>query len=151
MKTDPRLKKPLIGWREWVSLPALGVKEIKAKIDTGARSSSLHAVDMKFYKRNGNDYVKFKIHPKQKNTRKVIETHAKVLEYRSIRSSNGHVSKRPIILTDIELHGQKWQIELALSNRDEMGFRMLLGRQSVKKKFLIDADNSYYGKKTKLK
>lgn len=151
MKTASQLKKPLIGWREWVSLPALGVKEVKAKIDTGARTSSLHAIDLKFYKRNGAEYVKFKVLPMQKNTRKVIETHAKIIEHRNIRSSNGQISKRPIILTDIEILGQTWQIELALSNRDEMGFRMLLGRQSFRKKFLIDADNSFYGKKTKLK
>ncbi len=151
MKNLTKYKKPLIGWREWVELPSLGIKEIKAKIDTGARTSSIHAVDMKFYKRGGSEYVKFKVLPKQKNNKSVVETHARVYEYRNIRSSNGQVSRRPIILSDIILLGQKWQIELALSNRDEMGFRMLLGRQSFKKKFLVDANNSFYGKKTKLK
>jgi hypothetical protein len=136
----------IIGWREWVSLPELGIKAIKAKVDTGARSSSLHAFDMTFYKRAGNEYVKFDIHPDQKNTGKSINCHAKILEYRKIKSSNGMSEKRPVILTEIELLDQKWEIEVTLSNRDEMGFRMLVGRASIKDKFLVDSGKSFYSK-----
>ncbi len=136
----------IIGWREWVSLPELGIKAVKAKVDTGARSSSLHAFDMTFYKRAGKEFVKFDIHPEQKNNTKTIQCHARVIEYRKIKSSNGMTEKRPVIMTEIELLDQKWQIEVTLSNRDEMGFRMLVGRASIKDKFLVDSGKSFYSK-----
>ena len=139
--------KSIIGWREWVSLPSLGVKMIKAKVDTGARSSSLHSFDDKFFKRNGKEYVKFKIYPNQRDSKNVVETTARVIEYRNIKSSNGQVSKRPVILTKIELLDQVWETEVTLSNRDEMGFRMLLGRETFRGKMLVDANKSYYSKK----
>ena len=109
-------EKLVIGWREWVALPDLDIKLIKAKIDTGARSSSLHATEIKLYIRGGKEFVKFKVHPEQRNSKKVINASSKVLEYRKVKSSNGITEKRPVILTEIELMGQKWPIELTLTN-----------------------------------
>jgi len=140
-------EKKVIGWREWVSLPRFGVKRIKAKIDSGARSSSLHAFNLDFFKKKGRDFVRFEVHPLQKNDRKSIKVEAEVVEYRNVKSSNGQVSRRPVVLTEIELLGERWLIELTLSNRDEMSFRMLLGRESFRKRFLLDAGNSYFGDK----
>ena len=143
------VKKPLptIGWREWIDLPALGIKRIKAKVDTGARSSSLHAFDLEEFTRRGKTWVRFQVHPVQRNNKKTIEVEAPVLEYRSIRSSSGKAALRPVIVTDIELMGMTWPVELTLANRDAMGFRMLLGREAVRRRFLIDPGKSYFGGK----
>jgi len=135
----------VIGWREWVALPELGVARIKAKVDTGARSSSLHAFDLENFRRDGEDWVRFGIHPVQRNSRVTIEAEAAVLEYRSVRSSSGKATRRPVILTQLELLGQSWKVELTLANRDEMGFRMLLGREAFRNRFMVDAGSSYYG------
>ena len=134
-----------IGWREWVALPDLGIGQIKAKIDTGARSSSLHAFDVKLFERDGQQFVRFKVHPKQRNAKETVLAEYPVLEFRPVKSSSGHASTRPVILTPVEALGKRWMIELTLANRDQMGFRMLLGREAVRKRFLVDAGNSYYG------
>jgi len=128
-----------------VALPELGVARIKAKVDTGARSSSLHAFDLENFRRDGEDWVRFGIHPVQRNSRVTIEAEAAVLEYRSVRSSSGKATRRPVILTQLELLGQSWKVELTLANRDEMGFRMLLGREAFRNRFMVDAGSSYYG------
>ena len=138
---------PIIGWREWVDLPDLGVKNIKAKIDTGARSSSLHAFNITIFKQGQEKWAQFQVNPVQRKTDNPVTVEAKILEFRSIRSSNGISVMRPVIVTNIKLHGNIWPIELTLSNRDEMGFRMLLGREAVRGKFLVDAGGSFlFGK-----
>lgn len=139
----------VIGWREWVALPDLGITSIKAKVDTGARSSSLHAFDVEPFVKGGEDWVRFRVHPAQRNTKKTVKTEAKVLEMRSVRSSSGKASIRPVIVTNVTLLDETWPVELTLANRDEMGFRMLLGREAFRKKFLVDAGNSFYGGKPK--
>lgn len=144
----------VIGWREWVSLPELEVKQIKAKVDSGARTSSIHAFDMETYKRGKSEFVKFVVHPLQRSGDKEIVCRAKVHEYRKVKSSNGATELRPVILTPITLMGETWEVEMTLTNRDEMGFRMLLGRESIRRKFLIDTGKSYLGtpkKKKKVK
>lgn len=140
-------KKPLaiIGWREWTGLPDLGIEKVKAKIDTGARSSSLHAFDIKTIDQDGKTYVRFRVHPLQRNSRETVECRAEVLEYRLIRSSTGHAQKRPVIVTTIHVLGETWPIELTLANRVEMGFRMLLGREAVRGRFMVDSGKSFYG------
>jgi len=145
MPKKPKPPMPTIGWREWVGLPDLGIETIKAKVDTGARSSSLHAYDLEKFQRGNEDWVHFKIHPLQRNTRKIVEAEAKILEYRSVRSSSGKAAVRPVIITRISLLGVTWPVELTLANRDEMGFRRLLGREAFRKRFLVDAGKSYYG------
>ena len=141
-KAQP-VKLPIIGWREWVQLPQLGISKIKAKIDTGARSSSLHAYDLKYEDRDGQQWVRFKVHPRQKSTSEVISAEAPVLEFRKVRSSNGQVTRRPVILSDVNMLGAVWQIELTLANRDAMGFRMLLGREAYRGRLLVDSGASY--------
>jgi hypothetical protein len=133
----------IIGWREWVSLPNLGIGEIKAKIDTGARSSSLHAFDIHTLDFQGKQKVRFKLHPIQRNTINTVSLEVDLIEYRTVRNSGGHTELRPVILTDIQLMGKQWLIELTLTNRDVMGFRMLLGRQAIKGRFLIDCHQSF--------
>ena len=132
-----------IGWREWVALPDLGVTRIKAKIDTGARSSALHAFDLEHFRRRGHDMVRFAIHTLQRSSKRVIVAEAEMMDERIVRSSNGVHALRPVILTRVELLGESWPIEMTLASRDEMGFRMLLGRQAVRGRFLIDPGRSY--------
>lgn len=136
---------PLIGWREWIVLPELGITQVKAKIDTGARSSVLHAFDIKIFERQGKTKVRFKVHPTQRDTINTVIAEADLLEKRAVRNSGGHTELRPVILTDIELMGLRWPIELTLTNRDVMGFRMLLGRQAIRERFVVHSGCSYLG------
>ena len=133
--------KPVIGWREWVGLPELGVDWVKAKVDTGARSSSLHAWDIAV----DGDVVRFSVHPVQDDDDVVVQAEAQLVEHRDVRSSNGDVEVRPVIRTVAVLRGEDIPIELTLSRRDEMGFRMLLGRSAVRRRFLVDPGRSFLG------
>ena len=142
---------PVIGWREWVGLPELGIKAIKVKVDSGARSSSIHAFDLKTFDRDGVRWVRFKVHPIQRSRDNVVVVEAMVLEFRSVRSSSGIAKMRPVILTNVELLGTIWPVELTLASRDEMGFRMLLGREAFRGRFLVDGGKSYYGGRIKRK
>lgn len=142
---------PVIGWREWVALPALGITTIKVKVDSGARSSSLHAFDVKTFDREGMQWVRFKVHPLQRSREKIVVVEALVLEYRSVKSSSGIAKMRPVIITQVELLGERWPVELTLASRDNMGFRMLLGREAFRGKFLVDGGRSYYGGRPKRK
>ena len=133
----------IIGWREIIALPKLGIPEIKAKIDTGARSSALHAFNIQNFTQDGQEMVRFQVHPYQKDTHQTITATAELLEYREVKNSGGHIQNRPVIQTVVELGGKQWEIELTLTNRDLMGFRMLLGRQAVRSHFLVDARRSF--------
>lgn len=141
--------KPLVGWREELSIPALGVKKIRAKVDTGARTSALHVTDLKLKKRGKTLFAYFKIHPKQKSKFPIIETKSKVIEFRRVTSSNGISSERPVIMVEIVLGQVKTPIELTLVNRDMMGFRMLLGRTAIKGKYYVDPGKSFLQSKKK--
>lgn len=134
---------PVIGWREWLVLPDLGVDAVKAKIDTGARSSTLHAFDLERFERHGEPWVRFVVHPVQRSTRETVTAEALLLDERHVRNSGGKQQLRPVILTTVDLAGDRWPIELTLTNRDEMGFRMLLGRQAVRNRFVVDAGRSF--------
>jgi hypothetical protein len=138
------------GWREWVSLPDLSVPVIKAKLDTGARTSALHAFDLEIVKRGGVEYADFEVHPDQDSTRGSVRAVARIEDWRRVRSSNGQTQLRPLIHTTIELLGERWEIDLTLTNRDEMGFRLLLGRQALKRRLLVDSGTSYLGGKRRL-
>ncbi len=142
-----KIDLPVIGWREWVGLPDFGIKKIKAKVDSGARSSSLHAFDIEFFTKADEEWVRFKVHPVQRRSNSVVEMEGKLLDSRAVRSSSGKSDLRPVIETNITLLGQTWPVELTLANRDQMGFRMLLGRQAFRNRFLIDAGRSYFGGK----
>lgn len=140
-----------IGWREWVALPDLEIDRIKVKVDTGARSSALHASQVETFRRGRRDWVRFQVHPLQRDSRHTVEAEAPLLEWRRVKDSGGSVTKRPVILTPIRLLDEVWEIELTLVARDEMGFRMLLGRQAVRDRFVVDPGRSYFGGKPKLK
>jgi len=139
----------IIGWRERVALPDLGISQIKAKIDTGARSSALHAFDVETFLRDGKTMVRFKVHPYQRDTHRTVSAEAELIDQRQVRNSGGHAQLRPVIQTMVELNGERWLIELTLTNRDVMGFRMLLGRQAVRKRFLVDAGRSFVQSSTR--
>lgn len=143
--------KQIIGWREWVCLPGLQVKNIKAKVDTGARTSSMHAFDVTLFKKGKKNFVKFYVHPEQRSTKSTKLLTAEVLEFRKIKSSNGQTELRPVIMTTLNIMEQSYEIELTLTNRDEMGFRMLLGRESLRGRFLVDSGKSFFNGKPKKK
>lgn len=134
---------PRVGWREWVGLPDLDITRIKAKVDTGARSSSLHAYDIEVFSRGQRDFVRFTVHPVQRETKTTVRCVAELHEHRHVKSSSGHREYRPIIRTVVELGGERWPIDLTLTTRDAMGFRMLLGREAIRKRFLVDPGRSY--------
>jgi hypothetical protein len=142
---------PVIGWREWVGLPDLGITSIKVKVDTGARSSSLHTFALQEFERDGVTWARFQVHPVQRTKQGAVDVEAEVLEFRSVRSSSGKAALRPVIVTRVALLGSTWPIELTLAYREEMGFRMLLGREAFRGRFLIDAEKSYYGGKPQRK
>lgn len=141
--------KVVVGWREWVGLPQAGVEWMKAKIDTGARSSSIHAFDLEAYLRDGADWVRFSIHPWQRSDDDVAEVSLPVLDTREVRSSNGQVEKRYAVAMDVTLAGRTITTVMTLSNRDEMGFRMLVGREALERGFLVDSSLSYAGGRPK--
>ncbi|MDJ0599686.1 MAG: ATP-dependent zinc protease [Crocosphaera sp.] len=141
----------IIGWREWLDLPELGITEIKAKIDTGARSSALHAFHIKEIEKDGQRMVQFQVHPYQKDKETTVNCEANLLEWRNVKDSGGHKQYRPVILTPVEIGGQNWNIELTLTNRDVMGFRMLLGREGVRHRFLVHPGDSFLLSKSKQK
>jgi hypothetical protein len=143
MNSENAEKIPVIGWREWIKLPDLGITGIKAKIDTGARSSSLHAVDVETFRRGNKTFVRFQVHPLQRTSSKTIEAEAEVFEFRRVRSSSGHTTLRPVIVTTLEVLERTWPIEVTLADRAEMGFRMLLGREAVRGRLLVDPGRSY--------
>lgn len=133
----------VIGWREWVGLPGLNVRRLKAKIDTGARSSSLHAFDVETYEQDGIERVRFSIHPAQNRDDIFVNADVPILERRHVKSSNGEVSERIVIRTELLLQHQRMQVDLTLANRDAMGFRMLVGREAIRTRFLVDSGGSF--------
>ena len=140
---DPERGTPLLGWREWLMLPDLGIPAIKAKVDTGARSSALHAFDVETFQDGQRQMVRFKVHPLQRDVETTVAASAEVVDHRSVRSSHGEESLRPVIVTTVELLGQRFEVELTLVRRDAMGFRMLLGRQAIRGRFVVNPGCSY--------
>lgn len=137
----------LVGWREWVAFPDLGIDRIKAKMDTGARSSALHAHEIRYVRRGGKRWVRFKVYPIQKDDRTFVEARGEWIEERKVRSSFGRVEVRPVIRTDLLLGGERWPIEVTLTRRDAMGFRLLLGRQALKGRCRVDPGASFLTRK----
>ena len=135
----------IVGWREWVRLPNLGIRRIKAKVDTGARSSSLHVFDLEEYVQDGQAFVRFGMHPRQRNTAFTVEASAPIFDKREVKSSTGESTLRHVIRTSVLLLGREIEIDLTLTNRDQMGFRMLLGREAIRNRFLVDSGRSYLG------
>lgn len=147
--SDRRSSRPpgalVIGWREWIALPELGVDAIKVKTDTGARTSALHADDVERFTSRGRPMLTFVVHPIQRDTTREVRCEAEMVDERWIRSSHGHEQLRPVIRTAIEIRGVRWEIEATLTRRDVMGFRMLLGREAMRGHLLVDPGRSYLG------
>jgi hypothetical protein len=143
MDIKHKKEKTIIGWREWVSLPELGIENIKAKVDTGARTSALHAFDLDVINKNGKRTVKFKMHPLQDNNEYVVECQADVIDERNVTDSGGHKERRLVIKTMVEIGDKRLPIEMTLTDRDTMKFRMLLGRTSLKRNFVVEPGKSY--------
>jgi hypothetical protein len=139
-----RTETPLviIGWREWISLPELGIVRVKAKIDTGARSSSLHTYEIEPFQVDGRPFVRFKVHPIQRHDEFSVTCQAPVHDIRPVRSSSGEVSERFVIQTLVRWMGESWTVDLTLFNRAEMGFRMLIGREAIRGRMLVDPGRS---------
>ncbi len=150
IKIMKKMKKyPIVGWREWVSLPGLGIEKIKAKIDTGARTSALHAFSLQPFTDDGKEKIRFDIHPLQHNTEKVITCVADVVDKRMVTDSGGHEEERFVIETPITIAGQTWLIEITLTERENMLFRMLLGRSALRKHFIVNPARSFVTTKVK--
>ncbi len=132
-----------LGWREWVSLPDLGLPHIKAKVDTGARTSALHAFALKTYTANGEERVEFKMHPIQKDNDTVVVCDAAVIDKRVVTDSGGHKEERLVIRTTLQIAEHAWPIEATLTARDDMLFRMLVGRTAMKGRAVVNPGRSY--------
>lgn len=135
----------LTGWREWVNLPEIGVPWIKAKIDTGAESSALHAYELEEFTRAAATWVKFWIHPWQRTDRDPHVVELPLFDRRTVRSSSGHAEDRHVVKIPLTLVGRTLTATVTLTNRDEMGFRMLIGREALRQGFIVDPSASYLG------
>ena len=136
-------ERPVIGWREWVLLPDFLTVPIKAKIDTGARTSSIHSFGTRRFTERGEPHVEFLVHPRQGVDTPEIACVAPVKDERWVKSSNGESEFRIVVETMARLGSIDWPIELTLADRDVMGFRMLLGREAIRRRFLVDPARSY--------
>ncbi|WP_131106210.1 ATP-dependent zinc protease family protein [Ornithinimicrobium sufpigmenti] len=138
-------EQTVVGWREWVRLPEVGVDWVKAKVDTGAKTSSLHAFDLRTFDRDGHDWVRFVVHPWQATAEDEVVVELPVHDSRTVRSSSGHAEERYVVLLPVVLGGRTVPAEVTLTGRDEMGFRMLVGREVLVQGYLVDPARSYLG------
>jgi hypothetical protein len=134
-----------LGWREWIALPDWDVAHLKAKIDTGARTSSLHAFGLEWFDRGGNPWVRFEIHPLQRSVASSLVAETAVIATRDVKSSSGDSEHRPVVRTTLVIAGRPVVAEITLTRRDEMGFRMLVGREALRNRFVVDPGVSYLG------
>jgi hypothetical protein len=139
----PKRKKKLIGWREWVRFPDLAIGRMKAKVDSGARTSAIHAFRITPFTRDGAAYVRFVVHPVQRRRKPEVTCVARIIDQRRITDSGGNAQERYVIRTTLKLGKSSWPIELTLSNRDSMGFRLLIGRQAIRGRYVVDPGRSF--------
>lgn len=144
-KKRGRRPRPPIGWREWVALPELGIDAVKAKVDTGAATSALHVTDLQARPAESGTWLDFLVHPVQRQSHPAIATGAWLIDERPVRDSGGRSEIRPVIRTRVEVGGRRFDIEMTLTRRDNMGFRMLLGRQAIRRRFVVDPGRSFIG------
>ena len=137
------MTKTTLGWREWVALPGLGIDAIKAKVDTGARTSALHAFEVETFERDADTWVRFSLHPFQYDTSIVVTCEAPVVDRRRVRDSGGHSEMRYVIRSTVLIGDEPVEAEITLTDRESMKFRMLLGRTALKGRYIIDSSHSY--------
>lgn len=142
---DNHYSSTLTGWREWVSLTQVGVPWIKAKIDTGAQTSALHASGISEFERDGADWVRFTVQPWQVGTANEVTLELPVHDRRTVRSSSGHTQDRLVVLMELTLVGKTNKVEVTLTDREEMVFRMLIGREALKQGYVVDSGASFLG------
>jgi hypothetical protein len=147
MDKEVNRNSKIIGWREWVSLPDLGLVAVKGKVDTGAKTSSLHAFDISLEEKGTKTYVYFKVHPLQNDFSEVVSCKAILVDKRFVTDSGGHKEERFVIRTYMVLAGIRKRIELTLTNRESMKYRMLIGRSALKHLY-IDSTQSYLSGKS---
>lgn len=136
-------QKRVLGWREWVALPDLAIPHIKAKVDTGAKTSALHSYYVEQFERSGAPWVRFGVHPLQASLDDAVHCEAPIKEIRRVTDSGGHAEMRPVIETTVVIDNQVRVIELTLTDRETMIFRMLLGRSALKRFFVVDSGRSF--------
>lgn len=143
-------KLPVIGWREWVALPELDVYKMQCKVDTGAKTSALHAPIVDRFFDGGVEKVRFLLHPKQRSLEYEFEGVAEIMDERDVKDSGGNLENRIVISTQVVLGPHSWETEVTLTNRDTMVFRMLLGRQALAKRFVVNPGRSFLMGKVKV-
>lgn len=144
--TSPRKPKrgpTVIGWREWVGLPELGGAVVRAKVDTGARTASVHAFGLEIFERDGQEYARFAVHPDHRSPGPAVIVETPVLGHRLVRNPGGRSEERPVIRTTLVIGTHRFGAEMNLTRRDEMGLPMLLGRHTVRRRFVVDPGRSY--------
>jgi hypothetical protein len=141
------MPKQTLGWREWLALPDLGIDYIKAKVDTGARTSALHAFRVELFDKDGEAWVRFGMHPLQYDPDEVVECEARLLDQREVRDSGGHSEMRYVIHSTIQIGDEQVDAEITLTDRESMKFRMLLGRTAMRGNYLVDPGRSYLSRK----
>ncbi|MCP1997217.1 30S ribosomal protein S6--L-glutamate ligase [Flavobacterium sp. HSC-61S13] len=137
------LNKVIVSSEEWCTLPSLGIPTIKARVDSGAKTSALHAVNIAPFEKNGENWVKFDVNPIQNNVKTALHCEARMIDKRIVKSSSGYRELRYVIQTELDLGGTQWEIELTLTNRDSMGYRMLLGREAMSGRVLVDPEKHF--------
>lgn len=136
-------QRRLVGWREWIGLPQLGVPAVKAKLDTGARTSALHVANLEAFQQSGRRKVRFTLHPLRRRPGLAFACEADAVDQRVVIDSGGHRERRWVICTLLALGGDEWPVEITLTNRENMLFRLLLGRSALQGRLVIDPQHSY--------
>ena len=132
-----------LGWREWVRLPELGLPDMRVKIDTGAKTSAIHAFEVATFERDGKPWVRFKIRPRKRKPNLMHTCEAEIIDRRYVKDSGGHQEERYVIKTEAVLGKHRWPIEMTLTDRDTMNFRMLLGRRAMTNRFVVNPAASF--------
>ena len=141
--SDASSTPPIVGWREWLALPDIGIEAICAKVDTGAKSSALHVDAMETFQRDGAEWVRFTLHPGRLGSDGTVDAQARVVDRRRVTDSGGHDSERLFIATDLVVGSLRYRIELNLTSRRNMRFPMLLGRTAMRGRLRVDPDASF--------